>query len=262
MKEYSIVIPAYNEEDKITSTLTQVVNFMRGYSESFEVLVVNDGSTDATSEKISAFAKENSEIILVDNPHKGKGYAVWTGMMKAVGNFIYMADADLSAPIEDLKKFSVWILEHDFDIVIGSREGIGAKRIGEPVYRHIMGRAFNYFVQLFAIPGIQDSQCGFKLFTNKSAKDIFGRSAIYGSGTKEIKSAYFGAWDVEVLYIARKLGYKIKQVPVTWVYVKSKRFNPLGNSVKMALDVLKIRLNDIRGKYKSAQLTSISSEEK
>lgn len=262
MKEYSIVIPAFNEEDKITSTLTQVVNFMRGYCNTFEVIVVNDGSSDTTSEKVALFAKDNPEIVLVDNPHKGKGFAVWTGMMRAEGNLIYMADADLSAPIEDLKKFSVWAVEHDFDIVIGSREGIGAKRIGEPVYRHIMGRAFNYFVQLFAVPGVKDSQCGFKLFKNKAAKEIFGRSAIYGSGTKEIKSAYFGAWDVEVLFIARKLGYKVKQIPVTWVYVKSKRFNPIANSVKMAIDVLKIRLNDIRGKYKAAHVTSISSEKK
>lgn len=262
MKEYSIVIPAYNEEDKITSSLTQVVNFMRGYCQSFEVIVVNDGSSDSTSDKVALFSKDNPEVVLIDNPHKGKGFAVWTGMMKASGELIYMADADLSAPIEDLKKFSIWILEHDFDVVIGSREGVGAKRIGEPAYRHIMGRAFNYFVQLIAIPGINDSQCGFKLFTKKAAKDIFGRSALYGLQTKEIKSAYFGAWDVEVLYIARRLGYRIKQVPVTWVYVKSKRFNPLGNSVKMALDVLKIKFNGIRGKYNSAHLTSISSVEK
>ena len=261
MKDYSIVIPAYNEEDKITSSLTQVVNFMRGYCGSFEVLVVNDGSTDSTSEKVLLFARDNKEVALVDNPHKGKGFAVWTGVMRASGNLIYTADADLSAPIEDIKKFTVWILEHDFDIVIGSREGIGAKRIGEPAYRHVMGRVFNYLVRLFAVPGISDSQCGFKLFTNKAAKDVFSRSVIYGLGAKEIKSAYFGAWDVEVLYIARKLGYRIKQVPVTWVYVKSKRFNPLGNSVKMALDVLKIRFNDIRGKYNSAQLTSISPKD-
>ncbi len=257
---YSIVMPAYNEEDKITSTLTQVVNFMRNFTDSFEVLIVNDGSADTTAAKVLEYCKDNPEVTLIDNPHKGKGYAVWTGMMKAEGDLIYMADVDLSAPIEDLKKFSNWALEHDFDIVIGSREGFGAKRVGEPWYRHVMGRGFNLFVQIFALRGISDSQCGFKLFTKKAAKDIFGRMQIYGANTKNVKGTYFGAWDVEVLYLARKFGYKIKQIPVTWVYVKSKKFNPISNSVKMALDVLKIRLNDIRGKYKTANPTSILPE--
>ena len=109
---------------------------------------------------------------------------------------------------------------------------------------------------VFALPGISDSQCGFKLFTKKSAKDIFGRMQIYGANTKETKGTYFGAWDVEVLFLAKKLGYKIKQISVTWVYVKSKKFNLVTNSVKMARDVLKIRINDIRGKYKTAHPTS------
>jgi len=253
MIEYSIVIPAYNEEDKILSSLTQVVNFMKGFCNSFEVIVVNDGSKDSTAVKVNEYAKENPEVILIDNPHKGKGFAVWTGMMKAQGEYIYMADADFSAPIEDIKKFSVWVKDQNFDVVIGSREGFGAKRIGEPIYRHIMGRVFNYFVQVVALPGISDTQCGFKLFTKKAAKDIFSRILIYGADTKEIDTAYFGAWDVEVLYLARKLGYNIKQVPVTWVYVKSKRLNPVRDSFKMARDVIKVRINDLEGKYKTAQ---------
>jgi len=257
---YSIVVPAYNEEDKITSTLTQIVNFMRNFTESFEVLIVNDGSSDNTASKVLEYSKDNPEVVLIDNPHKGKGYAVWTGVMKARGELIYMADADLSAPIEDIKKFSNWVLEHGFDVVIGSREGIGAKRVGEPFYRHVMGRVFNILVQAVAVPGISDSQCGFKMFTKKAAKDIFGRMQVYGANTKNVKGTYFGAWDVEVLYLARKLGYKIKQIPVTWVYVKSKKFNPVSNSAKMAFDVLKIRLNGIRGKYKTANSTSALPE--
>lgn len=247
--EYSIVIPAYNEEDKIVSSLTQVVNFMRGFCGSFEVIVVNDGSKDSTLQKVQDYAKENPELVVIDNPHKGKGFAVWTGIVRSFGDYIYMADADLSAPIEDLKKFSMWAKDQGFDIVIGSREGFGAKRIGEPLYRHIMGRVFNLFVQIMALPGINDSQCGFKLFSKKSAKDIFGRMMVYGEKSKETTSAYFGAWDVEVLYLARKLGYNIKQVPVTWVYVKSKKFDPIKNALKMARDVLMIRINDLRGKY-------------
>ena len=253
MIDYSIVIPAYNEEDKITSSLTQVVNFMRGFCSSFEILVINDGSKDLTSEKVQEYLKDNVEVKLINNPHKGKGFAVWTGMMEAEGELIYMADADLSTSIDELKKLSVWAIDQNYDLVIGSREGVGARRLGEPFYRHVMGRFFNYWVQFIALPGIKDTQCGFKLFKKKAAKDIFGRLLVYGQDTKEINTTYFGAWDVEVLYLARKLGYTVKQVPVTWTYVKSKRFNPLKDAFKMAWDVTKVRLNDLRGKYKTAK---------
>lgn len=254
MIEYSVVIPAYNEEDKVTSSLTQVVNFMRGFCNSFEVLVINDGSKDITADKVEEYIKENPEVRLINNPHRGKGYAVWTGMQEAKGELIYMADMDLSAPIEELKKLSVWIKDQGFDIVIASREGIGARRIGEPFYRHLMGRVFNLLVQLIALPGISDSQCGFKLFKGDVAKDVFSRLSIYGVKAVDIEKPYLGAWDVEVLYLARKLGYTIKQVPVTWTFVKTKRLSPVKDSLKMAWDVLKIRVNDLRGKYRSAQM--------
>ena len=255
MINYSIVIPAYNESDKISSTITQVLGFMKGFTDSFEVIVVNDGSKDNTAQIIKSMAEDDHEIVLVDNPHKGKGYSVWTGMMRAQGEYIYMADADLSTPISELKKLSVWANDQNFDVVIASREGVGAQRVGEPFYRHLMGRVFNLWVQLIALPGITDSQCGFKLFNKKAAKDIFSRLQIYGDSSKQLKNAYFGAWDVEVLYLARKLGYTIKQVPVTWVHVKTTRISPMRDSAKMALDVLKVRLNDVRGKYDTARTT-------
>ncbi|MFZ2664601.1 MAG: glycosyltransferase family 2 protein, partial [Patescibacteria group bacterium] len=132
--------------------------------------------------------------------------------------------------------------------------GIGARRIGEPFYRHLMGRVFNLLVQLIALPGISDSQCGFKLFKGDVAKDVFSRLSIYGVKAVDIEKPYLGAWDVEVLYLARKLGYTIKQVPVTWTFVKTKRLSPVKDSLKMAWDVLKIRVNDLRGKYRSAQM--------
>ena len=254
--EYSIVIPAYNESDKISSTLTQVVNFMRGFSEKFEVLVVNDGSEDNTSEIVKKYSSENPEVRLIDNPHKGKGYAVRTGMLKAEGDLIYMADADLAAPIDELKKLSVWVKEQNYDIVIASREGVGAERIGEPFYRHFMGRVFNFFIQLIALPGISDTQCGFKLFKKKAAKDIFSRLRIYGEESREISGAYLGAWDVEVLYLAKKMGYTIRQIPVTWTFVKTTRLSPVKDSFKMLRDVFKIRINDLKGKYSTAEKTS------
>jgi dolichyl-phosphate beta-glucosyltransferase len=254
MIEYSIVIPAYNEEDKVTSSLTQVVNFMRGFSTSFEVLVINDGSKDKTSAKVEEYTKENPEVRLIKNPHRGKGYAVWTGMQEAQGELIYMADMDLAAPMEELKKLSVWVKDQNFDIAIASREGVGSRRVGEPFYRHLMGRVFNILIQIIALPGITDSQCGFKLFKGSVAKEIFKRLSIYGEESVDIDKPYVGAWDVEVLYLARKLGYTIKQVPVTWTFVKTTRVSPIRDSFKMAWDVLMVRINDMRGKYRSAQM--------
>ncbi len=250
MYEFSIVIPAYKESDKIIPTLTQVLTFMRNFSTSFEVIVVDDGSPDNTAELVEGYATEHGEIRLIKNPHKGKGPTVWTGMMEAKGNYIYMADADLSTPISELEILFKWITEHGFDMVIASREGIGAKRVNEPYYRHFMGRVFNFMVQLMALPGIKDSQCGFKLFKKKAAKEVFKRLKIYGQDSKELKKGYMGAFDVEVLYLARKLGFKIKEVSVTWTYVQTSRLNPLSDSIKMLRDVAQVRLNDLKGVYK------------
>ena len=250
MIEYSIVIPAYNEANKITSSLTQVLSFMRNTSQEFEVIVVDDGSKDNTADVVDAYAASNPEIKLIRNPHKGKGPTIWTGVMQSSGEYVYLADADFSAPISELKKLSVWIKDQDFDIVIASREGVGSERVNEPFYRHLMGRVFNMLVQFVALPGIKDSQCGFKLFKSHVAKDIFGRLKIYGEAAKEIDKAYLGAFDVEVLYLGKKLGYKIKEVPVVWTYVKTTRLNPLSDSFKMAKDVILVRWHDLIGVYK------------
>jgi glycosyltransferase involved in cell wall biosynthesis len=250
MPKFSIVIPAYNEADKIIPSLTQALSFMKNFCESFEIIVVDDGSDDNTAQLVKDYGKEHREIKLIENKHKGKGPSVWTGMIAAKGNYLYMADADFSTPIEELKKFYNWIEEHDYDIVIASREGVGSDRVAEPFYRHLMGRVFNLFVQTFALPGIKDSQCGFKLFKSKAAKDIFHRLHVYGEQAEETRVGYMGAFDVEVLYLAKKLGYKIKEVPTTWTYVKTSRLNPLRDSIKMTIDVFKIRLNDLRGLYK------------
>lgn len=248
--EYSVVIPAYNEADKIVRTLTQVVAFMDDFAKSYEVLVVDDGSADNTAAIVEGFSKENQTVRLIRNRHKGKGPTVWTGVMKADGEYIYMADADLATPISELKKLSLWIKEKDYDIVIASREGSGALRVGEPFYRHLMGRVFNKWVQIVALPGIKDSQCGFKLFKKNTAKEIFKKLAIYGKETKEIEKAYLGAFDVEVLYLAKKLKKRVKELPVTWSYVATTRLNPISDSINMAKDVFIVRINDLRGKYK------------
>jgi glycosyltransferase involved in cell wall biosynthesis len=254
--EFSIVTPAYNEQDKITSTLTQMISFMREFNPNFEIIISNDGSKDKTAELVKQYSQDVSEVRLVDNPHKGKGYAVWNGVMNAKGKYIYVADADLSAPMPELKKLFVWLTDHDYDIVIGTREGIGARRVSEPFIRHLMGRVFNYWIQLTVLPGINDTQCGFKLFKGDVARDVFRRFILYGENSKTTTKAYLGAFDVEALYIARKLKYKIKEVPVTWTYVKTTRLSHIRDSIKMALDVLRIKVNGILGKYTAAQKTS------
>ncbi len=248
--EYSIIIPAFNESDKITSTLTQILGFMREYNKAFEIVVVDDGSKDNTADIVQKYAETNPEVKIIRNPHKGKGPTLWTGVMQAQGNLLYLCDADLAAPIEEIKKFTLWATDHDYDVVIGSREGTGAKRINEPFYRHLMGRVFNYLVQIVALRGISDTQCGFKLFKKDVARNIFGKLHIYGESAQEIEKAYLGAFDVEVLYLAKKLGYKIKSVPVTWTFVVTTRLNPVSDSLKMARDVMRIRLNDLKGLYK------------
>lgn len=250
MIEYSIVIPVYNESDKISASLTQVLSFMRTFSPSFEVIVVDDGSADNTADIVDEYSKNNPEITLIRAPHKGKSAALYEGVMRACGQYVYLADADFSTPISELKKLSVWLKDQNFDVVICSREGKGAQRVGEPFYRHMVGRIFNFLVQVIALPGIQDSQCGFKLFKGEVVKRIFNKLVVYGPNAKEIKKPFFGALEVEELYLARKFGYKIKEVPVLWTYVKTTRFNFLSNAWKMARDVMLIRLADIQGKYK------------
>lgn len=251
MIEYSVVIPTYNEEAGITSSLTQALNFLKPYSSSFEVIVVDDGSEDSTVEKVEKYKKEHPEIKLIKNPHKGKGFTVRTGMLMAKGKYILMADADMATPIEELKRLMVWIKEHDFDIVIGSREGVGAQRHNEPYIRHVMGRIFNFIVRMLTIPGIQDTQCGFKVFKKEAAHDIFKNLVLFGPDTPETDVPKVTAFDVEVLMIAKRHDYSIKEVPVSWTYVPSTRVHPIRDSVSLLWDVLRVKFNDILGKYNS-----------
>jgi glycosyltransferase involved in cell wall biosynthesis len=248
--QYSIVVPAYNESDKITSSLTKIVGFMRDFAESFEVIVVDDGSADDTVKLVEEYTTSYPEIKLIKNPHRGKGPTVLTGIRNAAGDFIYMCDADLSTPISEIKKLSTWITEQGYDIVIASREGAGAVRVDEPFYRHFIGRGFNLGVQLLALPGIHDSQCGFKLFKGSIAKEVASKMKVYTDDSSEMKQAFFGAFDVEMLFIARYLGYKIKELPVLWNYVGHTGRGLLFNGIRMGIDVLRIRLNGLKGAYK------------
>ena len=254
MIDYSIIIPVFNEESRATKTLTQVLSFMNTFAPAFEIIVVDDGSIDKTAESVENYAKDHPEIKLIKNEHKGKGYSVRTGVLGSSGKYIYTIDADLSTPMEELKRLSNWIVDNNYDIVIASREGLGAKREGEPLYRHLMGRVFNRLVQMVILPGIKDTQCGFKLYKREAAVSVFSALIIYGENSKQLKRAFLGAFDVEVLFIAKALGYKIKEVPVRWIFAKTTRLNPLIDSFKMARDVLHIKFLGLKGAYKQKTL--------
>lgn len=249
MIDYSIVISAYNEESRITKTLTQTLSFMNGFAPSFEIIVVDDGSKDKTAGVTEDYIKDHPEIKLIKNVHKGKAAGIRTGMLASTGKLVLMMDADLATPLEELKRLTTWINDNDFDIAIASREGIGASRQNEPFYRHLMGRAFNTLVRTTLGLDFQDTQCGFKLFKGDVARTVFSNLLVYGENLPEINKPFFGAFDVEVLYCAKQMGYKIKDVPIKWNYVATTRLNALSNSYKMARDVLKIKILGLRGAY-------------
>lgn len=249
--EISIVIPTYNEEKRgIKKNLGVVVDFLESGGYDYELIVADDGSTDNTVAVAEEFARGKERVRILKLPHRGKGATVRDGMLAAGGKYLLFSDADLATPIDELKRLLNWVKEQGFDIAIASREGVGAQRENEPWYRHVMGRIFNFLVQLVAIRGIEDTQCGFKLFKAATAKEILKRLKIYGQQeTEELKDPYLGAFDVEILFLAQKLGYKIKEVPVTWHYAETQKLDPFEDSIRMARDVIKVRLNDLRGFY-------------
>lgn len=243
----SVVIPAYNEEDNFKrGALEKVEKYLKSQDYTWEVIVVDDGSTDETPQLVEEFTRKHKGFHLIKNPHYGKAHTVTTGVMAAQGKYILFTDFDQATPISEIEK--MWpLIEKGVKVVIGSREGHGARRIGEPLYRHIMGRGFNFLVQLFAVRGIEDTQCGFKLFTNEAAKKLFSKLRVYKE--QKVKDAFTGAWDVEVLLLAKKFGYKIAQTPVEWRHIKTSRVNPVKDSLRMLRDILLIRWNDLRGEY-------------
>ena len=249
--EISIIIPTYNEEKRgIKKNLAVVVDFLETETYDYEVIVADDGSTDGTVAVAEEFARGKERVKILKLPHRGKGATVREGMLSARGRYILFSDADLATPIEELKRLLNWVENQGFDVAIASREGVGARRENEPWYRHFLGRGFNFLVKLIALRGIEDTQCGFKLFKAAAAKEILKRLKIYGQEeTEELTKPYLGAFDVEILFLAQKLGYKIKEVPVTWHYAATQQLDPIKDSLRMARDVLMVRLNDLRGIY-------------
>lgn len=251
----SVVIPAYNESSRLPESLKKVIAYLETKDYAYEVIVVDDGSADDTAPLAEQYAEDtklrnpDSKLRIIRNPHRGKGYAVRTGMLEAKGTYILYSDADFSAPIEEVDKLLRY-LEGKYDIAIGSREGKGAARYDEPFYRHLMGRVFNTFVKLVALPQFSDTQCGFKAFRKKASDVLFRSLNLYGENSPEVQGAMVTGFDVEVLYLALKWGYKVKEVPVRWFYSKGANVNPLKDSYRMLKDIAKVRMNDFRGVYK------------
>jgi dolichyl-phosphate beta-glucosyltransferase len=232
----SIIVPAYNEESRLPKSLDQIVQFIQQQTAAMEVLVVENGSVDRTTEVAERYAAQYP-FIHVLHSQKGKGAAVKAGMLAGRGRYLFICDSDLSMPIEEVSKFLPPVLT-DYDVAIASREGPGARRYGEPAYRHLMGRIFNFIVRVLAIPGFQDTQCGFKSFRRNVARDVFPSLTMTG-----------WAFDVEALFIALRRGYKIVAVPINWYFDADSRVDPIPDTYRMVRDVLRIRLNGWRGVY-------------
>jgi len=238
----SIVIPAFNEGQRLGATLDAVLGYLRdAHFEDPEVLVVDDGSTDDTVAVVERFRATHPEVRLLRNPgNRGKGYSVRHGMLEASGDWILFTDADLSAPIEELARLLDAAAPRQAAVAIGSR-ALDRSLIGvhQSWFRENAGRIFNLLVRLSAGLPFADTQCGFKLFRRDAARQVFRR----------LRLERFG-FDVEALYLARKLGFKAVEVPVRWSHSEGTKVRMLSDSLNMFLDLARIRWNDLRGRYR------------
>lgn len=227
----SLVIPAYNEESRIADTIARAVSFLETLGKSWELIVVDDGSTDDTLQGIRSSQTRSTQVRLVSyTPNRGKGYAVRQGVEASRGEYVAFSDADLSAPLEELPKlFNA--MARGYDVVIGSRAVQGA-HLGarQPRYRELGGKGLNLIIQALAVPGIRDTQCGFKLFRGDAAREIFSRCFVAGWG-----------FDVEVLFLARRLGYTIAEVGVEWSHAEASKIHPFRAALRVIWDVLRVR---------------------
>ncbi|HEV2527984.1 MAG TPA: dolichyl-phosphate beta-glucosyltransferase [Thermomicrobiales bacterium] len=245
----SVVIPAYNEADRIEQTLREVVAWANVRTDLTEIIVVDDGSTDETVALARDLARGNAMVRVVAEPHRGKAGTVRAGFGMATGSVVLFTDADLATPIWYADELVARITA-GADVAIASREGAGAQRLGEPGHRHIMGRVFNLIVQALLLPGIQDTQCGFKAFRAEAARGIFAASLLHRSDLEDPRPRVT-AFDVELLYVARRLGYTIAVVPVVWSAGTGSKVNPIRDTWINVLDIVHIRLNAWRGRYSS-----------
>jgi dolichyl-phosphate beta-glucosyltransferase len=227
----SVVVPAYNEEQRLGETLPVIWNYLHARFPEFELIVVDDGSCDGTPQVVEAFARDREGVRLVSyGPNRGKGHAVRTGILEAGCELVLFCDADLSTPITEVESLIAGI-DAGWDIAIGSRAVRGAQlEVHQPWYRELAGRSFNKLAQLLATPGLQDTQCGFKLFHRSAAREVFGRVTEEGF-----------SFDIEALYLATRLGYAVVEVPVRWMHREGSKVRLLRDATRMFLALLRIR---------------------
>jgi glycosyltransferase involved in cell wall biosynthesis len=241
--ELSIVIPAYNEAQRLPLTLRRLNEYLQTQSYDWDITVVSNGSTDATDRVVRDAADWLPNLHLLSIEERGKGIALKVGALSSRGKVLFLCDADLSMPAPEIASFLEAL--KDADIVAGSREAEGAHRYGEPWHRHLMGRIFNRIVQLMAVPGIDDTQCGFKALRREAADELFSRLTLHGWG-----------YDVELLYLARKYGYRVKELGIDWYFDADTRVRPGTDTLSMLRELLLIRLRDARGRYRRPALAA------
>ena len=237
----SIVVPAFNEERRLAATLATLCDYLGRQPWEWEVRVVDDGSVDDTARIAESFSSTQPRVVVQREPHRGKGGAVKAGLAAAPGEYRFICDADLSMPVDEISRF-LPPQAADFDVAIGSREGRLARRVGEPAYRHLAGRLFNFMVQRLALPGIEDSQCGFKMFTAEAVSSIFPRVTVDG-----------WAFDVEALTIARQQRLRVIEVPIEWHYRADSQLSILRDGAGMLRELLRIKWRVFRGVYRGGE---------
>ena len=237
----SLVIPAYNEESRLPDTLMAILDYLGQQPYTWEIVVADDGSFDATATIVRDIATQSGADIRVLNlPHRGKGWAVRNGMLAARGQYRCLCDADLSMPIAQLARLLPSDELDGADIVIGSREATGAQRIGEPIRRHLTGRVFNALTRLLAVPGIADTQCGFKVFSARAAEVLFPLQTIDGF-----------CFDVELLFLARRLEFSVTEVGIEWHWHAGTKVNFLRDCYRAGRDLLLVRWHWFTGRYQA-----------
>ena len=225
----SVVIPAYNEEIRISRTIREIISYLNEQDYEWEIVVADDGSADATARLVTEAADGDPRVRLLPLDHRGKGWAVKNGMLDAVGEFRLLCDADLSVPIAQVERLlPPWAA--GVDVAVGSREAPGAARYGEPSRRHLMGRVFNAVVRRLASVGLADTQCGFKCFRAAAAEKLFASVTLDGF-----------SYDVEVLHLARRSGMTVAEIGVDWYYREHSKVRPMRDALSMAMDLLRIR---------------------
>ncbi len=233
----SIIIPVHNEQHRLPPALENLYTYLQQQPYSFEILVVENGSSDDTLALAQEFAQHHSGVRVLHESRRGKGLAVRRGMLESQGEYRFMCDVDFSMPIDQINRFFT-PLQNGADIAIASREAPGAVRYGEPEYRHLVGRVFNWMIRWMVLPGLHDTQCGFKCFKARAAEDLFRAQRLTG-----------WSFDVEVLFIARRRGYRIAEVPVPWYFNPDTKVRLFKDSLRMFAELLTIRWNAMRGRY-------------